>query len=84
MRDQEEIMIRYYNQPHQFYGGIDLHASSMYLCILDHAGQIVLHQDLPAQPDAFLEAIAPFRADLVVCCECLFCWLPGRRANVTN
>jgi hypothetical protein len=70
----EEIMMRYYNQPHQFYCGIDLHASSMYLCILDHAGQIVLHKDLPTQPDAFLEAIAPFRADLVVCCECLFCW----------
>jgi len=66
--------MRYYNQPHSFYCGIDLHASSMYLCILDHAGQIVLHKDLPTQPDAFLEAIAPFRKDLVVCCECLFCW----------
>ena len=66
--------MRYYNQPHQFYCGIDLHASSMYLCILDHAGQIVLHKDLPTQPEAFLETIAPFRTDLVVCCECLFCW----------
>ena len=46
----------------------------MYLCILDHDGHIVLHQDLPTNPGAFLEASAPFRADLVVCCECLFCW----------
>src|SRR5437588_3992586 len=38
------------------------------------AGNIVAHQDLPAEPAAFLEAIAPYRAGLVVACECLFCW----------
>ena len=46
----------------------------MYLCILDHQGNVVFHQDLPAEPTAFLQAVAPFRQDLVVCCECLFCW----------
>jgi transposase len=66
--------MRFYNQQHRFYCGIDLHASTMYLCILDHAGQIVFHKDLPTDRDAFLEAIAPYRVDLVVCCECLFCW----------
>jgi transposase len=66
--------MRFYNQPHEFYCGIDLHARTMYLCILDHAGHIVLHQELPTQPAAFLEAIAPFRQGLVVACECLFCW----------
>jgi transposase len=29
---------------------------------------------LPAEPAAFLEAIAPYRNGLVVACECLFCW----------
>jgi hypothetical protein len=66
--------MRYYNQPHGFYCGVDLHATTMYLCILDHAGQVVFHKDLPTNPDAFLEAIDPYRDDLVVCCECLFCW----------
>ena len=66
--------MRFYNQPHEFYCGVDLHARSMYLCILDHAGNIVLHEDLPAEPAAFLEAIAPYRNGLVVACECLFCW----------
>jgi transposase len=66
--------MRYYNQQHRFYCGIDLHASTMYLCILDHAGQIVFHKDLPTDVDTFLEAIASYREDLVVCCECLFCW----------
>jgi transposase len=67
-------MMRFYNQPHEFYCGVDLHARSMYLCILDRAGNIVWHEDLPAEPAAFLEAIAPYRAGLVVACECLFCW----------
>jgi transposase len=46
----------------------------MYLCVLDHAGVVVLHNEVPAEPAAFLEAIAPFRDGLVVACECLFCW----------
>ena len=67
--------MRFYNpQPHRFYCGVDLHARTMYLCILDQAGAIVLHQEVPAEPGAFLEAIAPFRDGLVVACECLFCW----------
>jgi len=66
--------MRFYNQVHQFYCGVDLHARSMYLCILDHQGNVVLHQDLPAEPTTFLEVVAPFREGLVVACECLFCW----------
>jgi transposase len=66
--------MRFYNQAHAFYCGVDLHARTMYLCILDHAGTIVLHQEVPAEPGAFLEAVAPYRAGLVVACECLFCW----------
>jgi transposase len=67
-------MMRFYNQVHQFYCGVDLHARSMYLCILDHQGHVVFHQDLPAEPAAFLEAVTPYREGLVVACECLFCW----------
>lgn len=66
--------MRFYNHPHRFYCGVDLHARSMYLCILDQAGAIVLHHEVPAEAGAFLEAIAPYRDGLVVSCECLFCW----------
>lgn len=66
--------MRYYQQQHRFYCGVDLHARTMYLCILDQTGQTVFDKNLPCSPDAFLQAVAPFRADLVVCCECLFCW----------
>ena len=66
--------MRFYNQQHRFYCGIDLHARSMYLCIRDQSGAIVLHQNLVAQADNFLKAIEPYRDDLVVGCECMFAW----------
>src|SRR5262249_28751758 len=59
-------MMRFYNQPHRFYCGVGLHARCMYLCVLDQAGQVVVHRDYPADAHAFLDAVAPFRDGLVV------------------
>src|SRR3977135_1694115 len=70
----KETMMRFYTGQHRFYCGVDLHARSMYVCVVDQAGAIVFHEDLVAEPAAFLEAIAPFREGLVVAAECLFCW----------
>jgi transposase len=66
--------MKFYTQSHQFYCGIDLHARSMYLCILDAQGDIQLHRNMPTTPDQFLKAIQPFRDDLVVAVECIFTW----------
>jgi hypothetical protein len=66
--------VRFDCQPHRFYAGIDLHARSMFTHILDHAGQTVFERDLPASPDPFRNAIAPFRAGLVIGVECMFAW----------
>ena len=66
--------MRCYEQQHQYYCGIDLHARTMYLCILDRDDRVVLHQNLPARPDALLDALKPYRDDVIVSCECLFCW----------
>ena len=57
-----------------YYCGIDLHARTMYLVVLDQAGAIRLNRNYPARPDAFLAAVAPFRADLVVASECVHSW----------
>ena len=59
---------------HRFYCGVDLHARTMYLCIVDPAGAILLHKNLPADPHAFREAIALYCDGLVVACECMFAW----------
>ena len=66
--------MRFYTTQHQFYCGIELPARSMYLCILDRDGEIVLHRNMKAAPEPFLKAIAPYREDLVVCVEWLFTW----------
>jgi transposase len=66
--------MRFYTQQHQFYCGIDLHARTMYSCILNHAGEIMLHRNMKASPEAFLKAIAPYREGLVVAVECIFTW----------
>jgi transposase len=66
--------MRFYNGQHQHWCGIDLHARTMYVCILEAQGQVLLHQNLRAHPEAFLEAIAPYRAGLVVAAECIFTW----------
>jgi hypothetical protein len=51
--------MRFYKNAHAFYCGIDLHARSMFTQILDQAGTSVFERDLPANPDAFRNAIAP-------------------------
>ena len=66
--------MRFYKQAHQFYCGVDLHARTMYLCVFDHAGKKLLHKEVPSDPGAFLDAIAPYRAGLVIACECMFAW----------
>ncbi|HWC30825.1 MAG TPA: transposase, partial [Dehalococcoidia bacterium] len=66
--------MRFYNQPHQYYCGIDLHVKTMYVCILDAAGQVLLHRNVPATPAAFLATVGPYRTGLVVAVECMFTW----------
>ncbi len=64
--------MRFYTETHKHYCGIDLHAKTMYLCILDAQGTILLHRNIPCDPEKFLHAIAPYRDDLVVAVECMF------------
>jgi transposase len=66
--------MRFYTGQHRHYCGIDLHTRTMYVCILDAAGQVLVHQNLPAKPEALLEVVALYRDDLVVACECIFTW----------
>ena len=66
--------MRFYTKQHKFYCGIDLHARTMYLCVLNQEGEVLLHRNMRAAPEPFLQAIAPYRADLVVCVECIFTW----------
>jgi transposase len=46
----------------------------MYLGVLNQDGEILRHRNMPAGPEPFLKAVAPYRADLVVCVEGIFTW----------
>jgi transposase len=66
--------MRFYTGQHKYYCGVDLHARTLYLCVLDDTGTIRLHTRLQCEPRRFLEALEPYRSDVVVGCECIFCW----------
>jgi transposase len=66
--------MRFYNRPHTYDCGIDLHVKTMYVCILDGVGQVLVHRNVPSTPAAFLETVAPYREGLVVAAECMFTW----------
>src|SRR3989454_10219998 len=66
--------MRFYPRQHKHYCGIDLHARTMYLCIMNQAGDVLLHQNTRCNPASFLRAIEPYREDLVVAVECIFTW----------
>jgi len=66
--------MQFYTKTHQHYCGIDLHARTMYVCIMNQAGDILLHRNIRTDQDRFLNLIAPYQDDLVVCVECIFTW----------
>lgn len=64
-----------YQQQHQFYCGIDLHANAMYTCVVDQHGKKRLHQNFHTRDtDTFLQHLKPFGKNLVVGCESTFNW----------
>jgi predicted NBD/HSP70 family sugar kinase len=58
--------MRFYNQQHKFYFGIDLHASKMYVCIVDQKGKTRVHQNLKTDPEMLFDIIFPFLEDVVI------------------
>jgi transposase len=66
--------MRFYTRSHKHYCGVDLHARSMYVCVLDREGAVLVSKNIPAAPEPLLELIAPYREDLAVAAECMFTW----------
>jgi len=66
--------MRFYTRQHRFYCGVDLHALTMYVCVLDSEGNVLVSKNIASAPAPFLELIAPHREDLAVAAECMFTW----------
>ena len=67
--------MRFYQQQHRFYCGIDLHARMMYVCIINADGKVLVHRNVKTHAESFLNAIAVYQhQDLVVAVEATFNW----------
>jgi transposase len=66
--------MKFYNQQHKFYCGIDLHARKMFVCILDQTGEVLVHKNIYAKPEPFLKCIAPYKENIAIAVECIFTW----------
>jgi transposase len=69
------IAMKYYTSTTEFNCGIDLHARSMYVCLMDRDGKKLVHTNVKNNDfEFFLKLVAPYRQDLTVCAECMFGW----------
>ena len=66
--------MNFYTKQHRYYCGIDLHAKTMYLCLINQKGNILIHRNIKTKPGVFLKTIKNYRKDLVVAVECMFTW----------
>jgi transposase len=67
--------MRFYNGHHTFYGGIDLHKRSLYLCVIDENRDILVHRPIKnSRTDLLLKALEPYREDLAIAAESSYGW----------
>jgi len=66
--------MRFYTEKHRYYCGIDLHAKTMYICIVDADDKVLFHENAPVNADILLDIIEPYLPDVVICVECIFTW----------
>ena len=66
--------MNFYTKQHKYYCGIDLHAKTMYVCVMDVEGKVLLHRNIRNDAEYFLKILEPYREDVVVAVECVFSW----------
>lgn len=66
--------MNFYNNIHPYYCGIDLHARSLYVCIIDQDGKPCVHKEIPADPNKLEILLKPYIGNIIVGVECMHCW----------
>jgi len=67
--------MKFYRTSTEYNCGIDLHSRQMYMCLMDHEGNKLVHTNIQGNDwDYFLSRVKPYQPDLTVCCECTFNW----------
>ena len=70
--------MKYYTTTTEFNCGIDLHTRQMYVCVMDRAGNVLVHRNIRNNDfKFFLKLVEPYKDELTVTCEsCFVCfWL---------
>lgn len=66
--------MRFYNNLHPYYCGIDLHARTLYICIIDELGETILHKNIKTSSQQLLDVLSPYQGNIIVGAECMHCW----------
>ena len=66
--------MRFYKNQHQFYIGIDLHARTMYVCVINNLGEPVFHKNMICSTENLELVTNTFGKDIVIGVECIFTW----------
>ena len=68
--------MKLYNQQHQFYCGIDLHAKTLHACVVDQQGEKIFHRNFQCQhsDQLFNRLLRLGTRDIVIGCESTFNW----------
>ena len=72
--------MRFYKNQHQFYIGIDLHARTMYICVINNIGETVFHKNMECSRDNLELVTNTFGKDIVIGVECI---LPGTGLQIS-
>ncbi len=68
--------MKYYTTTTEYNCGIDLHTRQMYICVMDRAGNVLVHRNIRNNDfKFFLKLVEPYKDDLTVTCEsCFVCF----------
>ena len=66
--------MNFYVNTHPYYCGIDLHARTLYVCILNQEGKVCCHKQISDDPKQLYALLEPYIGSIVVGVECMHCW----------
>lgn len=66
--------MRFYNNSHPYYCGIDLHARLLYVCIIVDKGEVIVHKKIKDDKEALMLILEPYIGNVIVGVECMHCW----------
>ena len=62
--------MNFYQPNKQFYCGVDLHARTIYICIIDQKKKVLMHKQLKNRDtELFLKILEPYKNDIIVAAE---------------